>query len=84
MRAERGIFALTVGAALYMSAMRMSIQMLIKLLLVILCVCVCVFSSSAFYIISGPIEAEDGEGGKLLSERLHTYSVYEAVGWRVC
>lgn len=46
---------------------------------------VCSLASPALYIISSPIEAEDGGGGKLLSERLHKYSGYRrgGGGWGV-
>lgn len=58
------------------AAIRMSFQMVIKLLLVSLCGCVCFPASPTLYIITSPIEAEDGGGGKLLSEELHKYSGY--------
>ncbi len=81
----------TVHAALEVeisAAITMSFQMVIKLLYLSACVCLCVcvvctgvcfLASPALYIISSPIEAEDGGGGKLLSERLHKYSGYGGV-----
>lgn len=63
----------------------MSFQMVIKLLLVsLVCVCLrvcmCFPVSPTLYIISSPSEAEDGGGGKLLSEKLHKYSGYRERG----
>lgn len=59
------------------AVLRMSFQMVIKLLLVIPCVCAvrcCEFSNRpTLGIISSPSWAKDKEGGRLISEEFHKY-----------